>query len=214
MPTHPKRSTGLKLKQSVCRRTPDADQFPPRGLRRTPKHRQTGGRIVRQEVRRQPGCDESTFVATRYPRLVLKPQKPRAADTRSARTDDFTTCRFVNREVDSLFCVKLFPVLLCGISEAQRACGTSLKQIFLSSADRYSTLRPNSLHFSLLAGNFSGEGFAPDCVLRQQVVTVREVTSLTAKNIAFGRIPRTIAPESVAEKSRSDLFWRKSPRFL
>jgi hypothetical protein len=34
----------------------------------------------------------------------------------------------------------------------------------------------NSLYFSLLAGNFGGEGFASDCVLRQLVCIVREGT--------------------------------------
>ena len=50
---------------------------------------------------------------------------------------------------------------------------------------------PNSLYFSLLAGNFGGEGFARDWVLRQQVICACD---RIAQGKSFTR--GTISPDS------------------
>jgi hypothetical protein len=42
--------------------------------------------------------------------------------------------------------------------------------------ERDPVFKQNCLKFSLLAGNFGGDGFEPDCVLRHQVVTRRDPT--------------------------------------
>src|ERR1035438_10301378 len=70
--------------------------------------------------------------------------------------------------------------------------------------------RQYSLYFSLLAGNFGGEGFARDCVLRQTVSTAEKLCciapEISEKGRRFAVFPQQTGPEKMAgELVRSPL---------
>ena len=110
-PIHQKRSTGWIFKQTVL---PPELLMPTTFLQADLDELQSvdkrGRRIVREEVHYESGCDENTFVAARYRCSILK----RARGTRFAKPPTGGRGDFANREPDSLFCLKFFPVLLCG----------------------------------------------------------------------------------------------------
>jgi hypothetical protein len=54
----------------------------------------------------------------------------------------------------------------------------------------------NSLLFSLLAGNSGGEGLAPDCALRQQVLTAEKFRRSSPRNLQNMPVLRNIRPQT------------------
>jgi hypothetical protein len=54
----------------------------------------------------------------------------------------------------------------------------------------------NSLLNSLLAGNLGGEWLAPDCLLRQQVLTAEKVLAFLSRNTRNMPVFRNLRPQS------------------
>src|SRR5277367_4259151 len=74
-----------------------------------------------------------------------------------------------NRELDSLFGSNLFPVPQSHIRRLECRKLHENRQISLWAQNWWVFSDRNSLYYSLLVGNSSGEEFARDSVLRQQV---------------------------------------------
>src|ERR1035441_10427073 len=68
----------------------------------------------------------------------------------------------------------------------------------------------NSLYFSLLAGNLGGEGFARDCVLRQQVSTAEKPCGFPLKIAENPRNSASFAPKPDSEKVS---YWTQEASF-
>jgi hypothetical protein len=68
----------------------------------------------------------------------------------------------------------------------------------------------NSLYFSLLAGNLGGEGFARDCVLRQQVSTAEKPCGFPLK---IAENPRNSACFALKPDSERVSCWSQKASF-